>query len=99
MWTFAALAAVVLCAGAAVYFIGWERIKELFLGSETIAFARFQMLVGAVGAVAAATDFTTLFAGGMPKKETLIVFCVVFAQGVLTEYFRRRRDPNLGKDV
>lgn len=73
----------------------WESIKSWFRHSETIFWARFQILIGALGTVLAVTDFSPLLATGMPTKQQVILFLVVLAQGVLTEYLRRRRATDL----
>jgi hypothetical protein len=73
----------------------WEKIKAWFRDSEVIFFARLQMLLGAVITVLIATDLSPLLAAGMPTKQQLILAAIVFMQGVLTEYLRRRRATDL----
>lgn len=70
----------------------WERIKNFFSGSETIFWARLQVLIGAVAAAIVYFDpgllAPVLPAGWLPW--------VVLANGVATEFLRRRNDPELG---
>lgn len=73
----------------------WEKIKAWFKDSETIFWARLQVLIGAIGAVLVTTDLSPLVATGMPTKQQLILFGIVIGQGVLTEYLRRRRADDL----
>lgn len=69
----------------------WERIKNFFGDSETIFWARVQVAIGAIAA--AVTYFEpsllapVLPAGWLPW--------VVVANGLATEYLRRRRDPDM----
>lgn len=68
----------------------WEKIKKFFLSSETIFLARLQILIGALLEATAAIDpglFSGLFGKWFP------VFLI--AHGALTEYLRKRRDPEL----
>ena len=60
-----------------------QKIKNWFLHSETIAWGRLQMFIGAVWAVLVVTDLSPLLS---PKYMTL--WLVI--SGGLTEYFRRR---------
>lgn len=61
----------------------WEGTKNWFWRSETILFARLQVLVGAVWTVLSATDLSPLLS---PK---LMTYWLV-ASGVITELLRRR---------
>lgn len=71
----------------------WADIKKFFSGSETIAWARTQVAIGGLAALITYFDPDLLApilpAGWLPW--------VVFANGVATEYLRRRNDPALGK--
>ncbi len=69
----------------------WNRIKALFSGSETIFWARLQM---ALGALAAAVTFfdPQLLAPILPGEW--LPWAIV-ANGIATEYLRRRRDETL----
>lgn len=69
----------------------WAKIKSWFKSSETILWARAQMLVGALMATLTATDMSPLFYTGMPAKEQWIMWGIVFAQGFITELSRRAR--------
>ena len=65
----------------------WSRIKTFFKHSETIFWARLQMVIGAVAAIIVYFDpgllAPVLPAGWLPW--------VVVANGIATEYLRRRR--------
>lgn len=65
-------------------------LKKWFKDSETILWARIQMIGGAVLAVLAMSDLT----GVIPAKW--LPYWVIIS-GVITELGRRARDPNLGK--
>lgn len=67
-------------------------LKSWFKDSETLAFARVQMVAGGILEVVAITDLTPLFnAVGMPKWAPVWLM----ATGVLTEVLRRRRATDL----
>lgn len=69
----------------------WNRIRSFFGDSETIFWARVQVLLGAVaGAI-------TYFDPGLlaPVLPADWLPWVVFANGLATEYLRKRRDPTL----
>lgn len=65
----------------------WSRIKTFFKHSETIFWARLQMVIGAIAAIIVYFDpgllAPVLPAGWLPW--------VVVANGIATEYLRRRR--------
>lgn len=91
--------AILLAVGAVAYFIipdfaDW--LDNLWAGwfkdSETILWARVQMFGGAVLAVLITFDFASLFAAGVPKWQQFIPALILFGQGVVTEYARRRRE-------
>lgn len=65
----------------------WQRIREFFRDSETIFWARLQMLGAAIVATLAVID-PMLFANYIPAAY---LPAYVFLSGVLTEYLRRRR--------
>ena len=65
----------------------WDKIKQFFLGSETIFLARLQVFIGLVLAVVLATD-PQMFTAYIPTKWIPLF---LFGGGVLTEYARRRR--------
>jgi hypothetical protein len=71
----------------------WSKIKSFFLESETIVLARLQMFAGIVVGAFIALD-PGLFQAYVPTQYVPIYLLAV---GVLTEYARRRRDPDLGK--
>jgi hypothetical protein len=49
------------------------------------------MFVSLVGAVAVSFDWSPILSGTMPTKQQYILCAVLFAQGLGTEYARRRR--------
>lgn len=65
----------------------WQRIREFFRDSETIFWARLQMLGASIIAVLATID-PMLFASYIPTGYLPIY---IFLSGILTEYLRRRR--------
>lgn len=69
----------------------WERVKTFFKDSETIFWARLQMLIAAVITVLATID-PSLFASYVPTGYLPIY---IFASGVVTEWARRRRAEDL----
>jgi hypothetical protein len=71
----------------------WEKIKEFFAYSETILLARVQVFIGIATGAFLAMD-PSLFQSIIPTKWFPLYMLGV---GVLTEYARRRNDPNLGK--
>lgn len=68
----------------------WEKIKSFFADSETIFLARAQMFFGVVLEIAANID-PTLFA---PIFGDYFPYFLI-ANGLLTEYLRRRRADDL----
>jgi hypothetical protein len=71
-----------------------EKLKNLFLRSETILIARLQIFAGTVLGVVLAMD-PTIFQASIPSKYWPI-FLVAF--GVALQWARKRNDPSLGKD-
>ena len=71
----------------------WSRIKSFFSGSETIFWARLQVLLGALAGAVVFFD-PGLLAPVLPADW---LPWVVFANGIATEYLRRRRAPDLGE--
>lgn len=65
----------------------WERIKAFFKSSETIFFARLQMVIGAVAVALTYVD-PVIFEKAL--GSTWFPWFLV-ANGVATEYLRRRR--------
>lgn len=73
----------------------WTKLKSWFHDSETIFLARLSAFFGAVLQVLDTMDpqsFSTLIGA-----KWFPVFLIGF--GVLLEYARKRRDPDLGKPV
>lgn len=72
----------------------WDKIKKFFRDSETLFWARLQMALGAVVATLATFDFSSLSDAALNSRQ-MWLGVAVFGQGVLTEYFRRRRATDL----
>ncbi|RUV82874.1 hypothetical protein EOA75_29945 [Mesorhizobium sp. M1A.F.Ca.IN.022.07.1.1] len=69
----------------------WSKIRAWFKDSETIAWARLQMLGGAVLTVLSATD-PSLFNQYIPDRWLPLY---IVGSGVLTEVLRRLRAKDL----
>jgi hypothetical protein len=69
----------------------WTRIKAFFSGSETIAWARLQMFVGAAAEIVTYIDPQVL--SPIIPHEWFPAFLV--ANGLATEFLRRRRATDL----
>lgn len=69
----------------------WSSIRKWFKDSETILWARLQMLGGAVLQTLAVTD-PNLFSQYIPSKWVPVY---LFAAGIVTEFARRLRDPEM----
>ncbi len=65
----------------------WVKVKAFFKNSETIFWARLQILTAAIVTVVATID-PTLFASYVPTGYLPIY---IFASGVITELARRSR--------
>lgn len=72
----------------------WKKIKEFFSDSETIFWARLQAAVGIVAVIVTYVDPGYLAPFLPPEWFPWLVL----ANGVLTEYLRRQRDPELRRD-
>lgn len=71
----------------------WDKIKAFFLYSETILVARIQTFAGiALGAFLALDP--SLFQTYVPSRWVPVYLLGI---GILTEYFRRRHDPYIGR--
>ncbi len=65
----------------------WRSIRVWFKDSETIAWARIQLVVGAVWSVLAMSDLS----GVLPAKW--LPYWLIFS-GIITEISRRTREPH-----
>lgn len=65
----------------------WDRIRVFFKDSETIAWARIQLVVGAVWTVLAMSDLS----GVLPAKW--LPYWLILS-GIITELSRRAREPH-----
>jgi len=69
----------------------WQRIKKLFRDSETIFWARFQAIIGIVAGIVTYVDPHVL----QPIVPSGWFPLLLVANGVFTEYLRRRRAEDL----
>lgn len=69
----------------------WSRIKAFFADSETIFWARLQAAIGVVALVATYVEPTVL----QPVMPPDMFKWFLVANGVLTEFLRRRRAEDL----
>ena len=69
-------------------------LKRWFSDSETILWARLQMIVGAVWAILSQTDITPILNTFGLGKYVPVALLVM---GIVTEILRRRRAPDLGR--
>jgi hypothetical protein len=70
-----------------------EKLKSWFKYSETILLARLQVFAGIAFGAFMSLD-PALFQAYVPSPYVPLY---LLGMGVLTEYARRRNDPNLGK--
>ena len=68
----------------------WAKIKAWFYHSETIALARIQMVIAAIGSVAIGFNWGQLVTGEPPSKGQYILCGILFFQGLATEILRRK---------
>lgn len=77
----------------------WGRIRRFFRDSETLAFARLQMVLGLVVAGASAMDWSPLVAlatsGGFSVRQAIGLGLTLLFQGIVTEVARRFRAEDL----
>ena len=69
----------------------WQRVKRFFADSETIAWARIQAALGIVAGIVTYVDPAVLQPIVPPDWFPVLLV----ANGVLTEYLRRRRENGL----
>ena len=69
----------------------WQRIKRFFKDSETIFWARLQAVLGIAAAVVTFVDPSIL----QPIVPPAWFPWLLVANGVFTEYLRRRREEGL----
>ncbi len=69
----------------------WQRVKNLFHDSETIAWARIQAALGIIAGIVTYVDPSVL--QPIIPPDWFPVLLVV--NGLLTEYLRRRRESGL----
>lgn len=71
----------------------WARIKSFFYGSETVAWARLQQLLGVVAVALTYVDPTLLQPVFGDNTWGFALF--MLGNGISTEYLRRRREPSM----
>ena len=69
----------------------WQRVKRFFADSETIAWARIQAALGILAGIVTYVDPVVL----QPIVPPDWFPWLLVANGVLTEYLRRRRENGL----
>lgn len=73
----------------------WDRVVKFFKDSEVIFFARLQMLLAVAFTVLAGLNLSPLVKEGGPTRNDWILYGILFAQGFITEWARRRRAEDL----
>lgn len=68
----------------------WENTKAFFKNSETILYARLQVLSGFFLAVFSSIDWTTVTMNLNDAKQSLYIALGLIGNGILTEVLRRR---------
>ena len=68
----------------------YDNTKAFFKRSETIFYARLQVIAGFVLAVFSGIDWTTVTVNLEDAKHSLMIAGGLIINGVLTEYLRRR---------
>lgn len=71
----------------------WSKIRTFFADSETIFWSRLQVVLGVIAAIVTYVDPSVL----QPIIPSAYYPLLLVANGVFTEYLRRRRDSDLGK--
>lgn len=73
----------------------WNSIRVFFRDSETLAFARLQMVLGVIVAAAAAMDWGPIVglvsSGGFTIRQAIGLGLTLLVQGIVTEIARRLR--------
>lgn len=69
----------------------WQRIKAFFSDSETIFYARLQAFIGVAAVIVTYVEPEVL----SPVMPPSWAPWVVVANGIFTEYLRRRRDGEM----
>jgi hypothetical protein len=87
-----AILIVILVVIAGIAWLNWAKIQHWFADSETILWARIQVLVGALWGVLLVTDLTPfLNAYGLGKA----IPAYMLISGIVTEMARRNRATDL----
>jgi len=68
----------------------WDSTKAFFKRSETIAYARLQVLAGFFLAVFSSIDWSTVTVDLENAKHALYLAGGLIINGIITEYLRRR---------
>lgn len=73
----------------------WDKIKAWFHDSETIFFARLQILLGILLAIAPTLNPVSWLDQTLTPAQRWVTALWAIASGILTEYARRRRAKDL----
>ena len=68
----------------------WENAKAFFKNSETILYARLQVISGFILAVFSSIDWTSVTVNLNDAKQSLYIALGLIGNGILTEILRRR---------
>jgi len=72
----------------------WSRIRVFFKDSETLVWARIQMLIGVLVVAAAGINWSTLLDTSLSFKQIGTLGGIMLVQGIVTEVSRRLREPH-----
>lgn len=73
----------------------WAKIKAWFHDSETLFLARLDVFAGFIIAALATLDWAPLLVTGLTFNQILSLGTLLFIKGVVSEWARRRRDPEM----
>lgn len=74
----------------------WTKVKKFFNDSETIFWARLQVLGGVVMGTLTSIDYTVLHSNtGLDQRQLWVLAGILAFQGFVTEIARRRRATDL----
>lgn len=68
----------------------WENTKAFFKNSETIFYARLQVISGFLLAVFSSVDWTSVTMNLNDARESVYIALGLIANGIVTEILRRR---------
>lgn len=73
----------------------WDNTKAFFKRSETIFYARLQVVAGFALAVSSGIDWTQVTTNLNDAKHSLYLALGLIVNGIVTELLRRRNAPEL----